>query len=67
MSVRDDCRHYVMVTVVRGDRLERCRLGANEPIPFACPQGCVFFESRSTSTAGWQVSEDDRPGDPPTT
>ena len=61
MAVRDDCRHYVMQTVASGDRVERCRLGANEAVPFACPDGCVFYEARSTSTAGWQIPERDRP------
>lgn len=60
MAVRDDCRHYVMQTVRRGERVERCRLGANEPFPFACPEGCLFFERRSTSTAGWQVPDERR-------
>ena len=55
MAVRDDCRHYIMQTVRGADRLERCRLGVNESIPFGCPEGCVFFEPRSTSSAGWKV------------
>ncbi|HVB06972.1 MAG TPA: hypothetical protein VNF07_12070 [Acidimicrobiales bacterium] len=55
MAVHDDCRHYVMQTVRSGDRLERCALGANESVPFACPEGCLFYEPRSTSSAGWQV------------
>lgn len=55
MAVSEDCRHYVMQTVRNGERIERCRLGVNEPVPFACPEGCVFFEPRSTSSAGWQV------------
>lgn len=50
-----DCRHYVMQTVATGDKVERCRVGANEAVPFACPDGCVFFEPRSTSSTGWQV------------
>jgi hypothetical protein len=49
-----------MQTVRTGDRVERCRLGVNEVVPFGCPDGCVFFEPRSTSTAGWQVGEDQR-------
>ena len=55
MAVRDDCRHYVMQTTVTKERLERCKLGVNEQVPFACPDGCLFFEPRSTSSAGWQV------------
>jgi hypothetical protein len=61
VSVREDCRHYVMQTVGSGERLERCRLGANQVVPFACPEACLFFEARSTSTAGWQVSDEERP------
>jgi hypothetical protein len=55
-----------MQTVGRGERLERCRLGANEPVPFSCPEGCLFFEARSTSAAGWQIGDDGRPDGPPT-
>jgi hypothetical protein len=55
VAVLDDCRHYVMQTVRSGERLERCSLGANEAVPFACPDGCVFYEPRRTSSAGWQV------------
>lgn len=58
MSVHDDCRHYIMQTVRNGERLERCRLGANAATPFACPEGCLFREPRSTSRAGWQVADD---------
>ncbi|HLI45495.1 MAG TPA: hypothetical protein VKU92_13625 [Acidimicrobiales bacterium] len=64
MPVQDDCRHYVRQTVRGGELLERCRLGANHNLPFACPEGCVFFEPRRTSSAGWQVRDrhrDDRP------
>jgi len=57
MAVRDDCRHYVMQTTRAGERLERCRLGANEHLPFGCPDGCVFFEARNVSGAGWQVGD----------
>jgi hypothetical protein len=62
MAVRNDCRHYVMQTVRQAERLERCRIGANLQMPFACPEGCVFFESRRTSSAGWKV---ERPEDTP--
>jgi len=30
-------------------------MDANEPLPFACPDGCVFYEPRKVSSAGWQV------------
>ncbi len=61
VPVRADCRHYVMRSVRSGDRVERCRLGAAVAVPFDCPDGCLFFESRSTSSAGWQVGA--RPDD----
>ncbi len=61
MAIQEDCRHYVMQTVRGRERIERCRLGASEQVPFACPDGCVFYESRSTSSAGWHVAEQDRP------
>ena len=64
MPVNEDCRHYVMRTTPRGDRLERCKVEANEPLPFACPEGCVFYEARGVSSAGWQVPRS--PDDPPT-
>ena len=59
--MNEDCRHYVMQTVAGGlpgtgsERVERCRLGAAEALPFACPSGCLFYEPRSTSSAGWHV------------
>lgn len=56
MAVRTDCRHYGTRTLASGDKLERCKLGVNEETPFACPEGCVFFEPRSGMTAGWKVS-----------
>lgn len=56
MAAHEECRHYVMQTVRNGDRLERCRLGASQLSPFACPDGCVFEEPRSTSRAGWRVT-----------
>lgn len=60
MAVNDDCRHYVMQTTARAEKLERCRVDANENIPFACPDGCVFYEPRKVSSAGWQVPIDPR-------
>ena len=41
-----------------GERLERCKVDANEPLPFACPEGCVFYEPRKVSSAGWHVARD---------
>ena len=53
MGVRSDCRHYSTRTT-GGGVVRRCRLGVNEEMPFACPDGCVFFEPRSISGAGWE-------------
>jgi len=53
MAVRDDCRHYIRRSTPTGEAVERCRLNANESNPFACPGGCLFFESRNVSSAGW--------------
>jgi hypothetical protein len=65
MAVNEDCRHYVMQTTARGDKLERCKIGANDPLPFACPEGCVFYEPRKVSSAGWQIPrEGGEPGRP---
>jgi hypothetical protein len=52
MAVNSDCRHYIMQTTARGDKLERCRVDANQLLPFACPEGCVFYEPRKVSSAG---------------
>ena len=57
--MRTDCRHYSTRTVAGGDQLQRCRLGVNEETPFACPEGCLFFEPRSVTTTGWQVDPDE--------
>jgi hypothetical protein len=56
MVVHDDCRHYATRTLGSGDKLERCKLGMNEDMPFACPEACLFFEPRSGMSAGWTVS-----------
>ncbi len=75
VGVRDDCRHYLQRSTSGGEPLRRCRVGAAEEMPFACPEGCLFFEPRVLSTAGW-AQEPDRPmsntawglaGLPPTT
>ena len=55
MAVRDDCRHYVMQTTRSGERVERCRLAVNDQVPFACPEDCLFYEPRSTSSTGWRL------------
>lgn len=64
VSVNADCRHYIMQTTSRGEKLERCRVDANLDIPFACPDGCVFYEPRRVSSAGWQIPRT-RKDDPP--
>lgn len=61
MAVRDDCKHYVLRTTAGTDRIEGCKLGANERDPFACPDGCVFFEPRRLAEHGWQVKDPDPP------
>ena len=53
MPVREDCRHYSTRTVAGGDVVQRCRLSVNETAPFACPEGCVFFEPRTITGDGW--------------
>jgi hypothetical protein len=58
MAVREDCRHYLRRTTSTGEAVERCRVNANEEHPFACPEGCVFFEKRSLSSAGWTQPAD---------
>ena len=55
VSVNEDCRHYVMQTTAHEEKLERCRVGANQQIPFACPDGCLFYEPRNVSGAGWTI------------
>jgi hypothetical protein len=45
----------------RPERVERCRVGASESLPFACPEGCLFYERRTTSSAGWMLEERRRP------
>lgn len=66
MGVRDDCRHYSTRTTATGDVFQRCRLGAAEPMPFACPDDCLFFEPRSLSDTGWARDPEDDPPDEPT-
>ena len=60
MAVNEDCRHYVMKTVQGQDKVERCRLDANTNLPFACPEGCLFYEPRNVSGAGWHVGGEGR-------
>jgi hypothetical protein len=55
MAVREDCRHYLERSTSPLERIQRCRLAANSDDPFACPEGCLFFEDRPISGAGWHV------------
>lgn len=67
MAVREDCRHYSTRTTGAGDVVQRCRVDMAEAAPFACPEHCLFFESRSITDAGWKrfdapdTGEDDPP------
>ena len=53
MGIREDCRHYSSRTLQAGEIVQRCRIGCNEEMPFGCPDGCLFFEERHISDAGW--------------
>jgi hypothetical protein len=59
MAVRVDCRHYLRRSTTTGEAVERCRLNVNEDNPFACPEGCLFFEERNVSTSGWTQPADE--------
>jgi hypothetical protein len=72
MGVQANCRHYSSRSTPAGDVLERCRIGVNQEMPFACPDDCVFFEPRKISDTGWlrvdrpdDRPDDDGPGDHP--
>ena len=60
VAVREDCRHYSTRTVASGEVVQRCRVDANEKAPFACPEGCLFFEPRPGMRTGWTLPESDR-------
>ena len=64
MAVRTDCRHYVERTTSAREKVQRCRLDVALLDPFACPEGCLFFEPRKIADAGWTV-EKRRPEDEP--
>jgi hypothetical protein len=55
MPVNQDCRHYVRRQADGNDVTERCKLDANDPLPFTCPDGCLFYEPRGIDQSGWQV------------
>lgn len=59
-AVREDCRHYIGRSTAGGERIEKCRLSVNTDNPFGCPEGCLFFEGRSISSAGWHVPDSDK-------
>lgn len=60
MPVRTDCRHYAERTTASGvERIQRCRLDVADLDPFACPEGCIFFEARTISDAGWTIERRD--------
>lgn len=63
MSVQKNCRHYSTRTT-GADVVQRCRVDANDPMPFGCPDGCLFFEARALTT-GWERFDDHSP-EPPT-
>jgi hypothetical protein len=56
-----------MQSTARGEKLERCKVGANDPLPFTCPDGCVFYEPRKVSSAGWHVPTGREPPETPET
>ena len=41
-------------TVGADETVQRCRVGASETAPFACPEFCLFFEDRPVNELGWQ-------------
>lgn len=59
MAVRDDCRHYVQRRASALEVVQRCRLDAAELDPFACPEGCLFFEPRTIADQGWTIDRRD--------
>lgn len=59
MGVRADCRHYLKRSATAGgEAIERCRLSMAIEGPFSCPDGCLFFEGRPYSGAGWTAAPD---------
>jgi len=60
-TVRVDCRHYIGRSTTGNERVQRCRIDVNLVDPFACPDGCLFFEPRKVSGAGWTVAPSDQP------
>ena len=54
VAVNEDCRHYIMQTTRGGEKLQRCKMDANEPFPFACPDG---FRAQAAHVGGSVDSE----------
>lgn len=65
MGVRADCRHYVERSTAGLERVQRCRLDVADLDPFGCPEGCLFFEPRAITDAGWTVDRRRREGGAP--
>ena len=61
--MRTDCRHYLERSASPVEKVQRCRLDVADLDPFACPEGCLFFEPRKIADAGWTV-ERKKPDDP---
>lgn len=59
VEIREDCRHYSSRTVGMGEVVQRCKVDAASATPFGCPEGCLFFEPRSITDAGWSRRPDD--------
>ena len=53
--MRTDCRHYLERSATPVEKVQRCRIDVAELDPFACPEGCLFFEPRKITDAGWTV------------
>ena len=60
MAVRTDCRHYSSRSVSADELVQRCRVKSADTMPFACPDGCLFYEPRSIADAGWDRRPDER-------
>ena len=60
MAVRTDCRHYSSRSVSADELVQRCRVKSADTMPFACPDGGLFYEPRSITDAGWDRRPDER-------
>ena len=58
MAVREDCRHYSSRSMPAGDVVQRCRVDVTSHA-VRLPGGCLFFEPRSITDAGWLRFEPD--------